>query len=283
MDKGIDEDTPTSEPGGHHCTCSHHRPSNDNDSVKPQSQWDNRDQASPDELDSDQENVELSYQTHHSPTIHSPSKLTHAITSDSKATAGDSNQLHRSRTATIERNSRHVVASTFERIGDILGTPAPEAFDDSRFQRGPAADFPEVPGELERNAELNRIKEQYSKMRDAAPLRKQRSRTGSFISERSETGLGIEVSSEGNSQTADTVAGPSNPSNERSKERRSTLEVPKPAHRSRSAQRRFTTPESASRAPSPNSPTIRVSDSESGLGNNSETGRGNNLKMQFQQ
>ena len=262
MDKGIDENTPTSDPGGPHCTCSHHRPSNDNDSVKPQSQFENRGQASPDELDSDQERIELSYQIHHSPATRSPSNLTHTITSDSRRSPGESNHLSRSRTATIERNSRHVVASTFERIGDILGTPAPEAFDDSKFQRGPAADFPEVPGELERNAELNRIKEQYNKMRDAAPLRKQRSRTGSFISERSETGLGIEVSSEGNSQTEDTVTGPSNPPKERSKERSATLEVPKPAYRSRSKQRRFTTPESASRAQSPNSPTIKVSDTE---------------------
>lgn len=270
MDKDAEEDTPSSDAGDHRCSCSHRRLSNDNNSAKPPSHTENEEQTSPDEHDSDQERMELSqqdtYQTYQSTATHHPTKqLTHTSTSNSKATFGESHHLNRLTTAEIERNSRHKVAKTFEWIGDKLGTPAPDAFDDSVFQSGPAADFPEVPGENERNPELHRTKASYNQLRDVegntTPLRRQRSQTGSFVSAISEKGLGIEGLSEANLHTADTVIGPSVSSNKRPNERRSTLEVPKPAYQS-PAQRRFTSPESASTSQSPRSPTIRVSESQ---------------------
>ena len=193
-------------------------------------------------------------------TPHLSKQPTHTTTSKSKGSFGESHRLNQLTAAGIDRNSRHKVASTFEWIGDKLGTPAPEAFDDSGFQRGPAADWPQVPGENERNPELHKTIASYKILRDsegnAEPLRRQRSQTGSFVSVISETGLGIEGLSEANSHTVDTAAGPSNSSNGRSKERRPTLEVPKPAHRS------STSPDSASTSRFPSSPTIRVSESQ---------------------
>ena len=252
MDKDTKKDPSSSDAGDHHCSCPHHRLSDDNDSVKPPSHTENEEKTSPDELDNDQDRIELSQQDTDRPS----KQLTHTSTSNSKGTFGE---LHLNRLTTVgrERNSRHKVASTFEWIGDKLGTPSPDAFDDSKFQSGAAADFPEVPGENERNPKLQETIASYNAL---APLRRQRSRTESFRSVKSETGLGIEGLSEANVHKPNTVAGPSRSSKERSKERRATLEVPKPAYQS-SALRRFTSLESASTSQFPDSPTIRVSES----------------------
>ena len=248
--KDAEKDTSSSNEGDHHCRCAHHRLSNENRSVKPPSHSENEEQTSPDERDSEEDGMELSqqdtYQTYQSTANHRPSKqLTHTSTRDSKG---------------VSKNSRHKVASTFEWVGEKLGTPAPDAFDDSEFQSGLAADFPEVPGENERNPELHKTKASYNLLHDT-PLRKQRSRPGSFVSDISERGLVIEGLSEADFDTGETVAGPSNSSDRKTKDRSSTLEVPKRAYRS-PTQRRFTTPEPAPPPLPLSSPTITVSESQ---------------------
>ena len=278
--KDAEEDIPSSDAGDHHCSCSHQHLSNDNDSIKIPRHTSNEEQASLGEHDGGQGRTDLSqkdeYQIHQPNATHHPSKqLTHTSTRNSKRTLGESNR-NRTTTAGVDRNSRHKVASTFEWIGDKLGTPAPDAFDDSVFQSGPAADYPETPGEPDRNPELHNTKTSYNLLRDAdgnaTPLRRQRSRTGSFVSAKSETGLGIEGLIEGLSEAdahaSDTVAGRSNSTKERSKERSATLNVPKPTYRG-SSPRRFTSPGSASTNQISSSPSIIVSESQPWQGNSS--------------
>lgn len=90
--------------------------------------------------------------------------------------------LRRSDTVTTENttrvaSSRLNVARTFERVGHILGTPAPDRFDDSAFTTGPAAEFPTTPAEELRNPRLSVFIEKY----DGTPFYRQRSRAGSFV------------------------------------------------------------------------------------------------------
>lgn len=161
----------------------------------------------------------------------------------SRGTFGEARRFHRSGTqgtvVTVgtDAGSRRKVAGAFEWIGHKLGTPAPDAFDDSAFLTGPAADFPTVPGEEERNPELHKIRASYNPRRDsegnASPLRRQRSRTGSFTGSVM-SGLGIAGPSDAELHRTDTVATnpPVEPLANRPKIRRDTLEVPKPAYHS---------------------------------------------------
>lgn len=182
------------------------------------------------------------------PVYHASSQLSHAATSGTldKIPTGRSHYFARSRRDTAETRvtdggSRRKVAGTLVRIGKTLGTPAPDAFDDSGFMHGPAADFPTVPGEEERNPQLNKIKRSYDPPRDsdgnATPLARQRSRSraGSFAGSTA-SGAGVDghaataVQAEEDDQA---VAGPSRGSVDRQlRTRRSTLEVPKPVHHS---------------------------------------------------
>lgn len=117
----------------------------------------------------------------------------------------------------------------------MLGTPAPDAFDDSAFRVGPAADFPTVPGEVHRNAELPQIMASYNQPRDSegqiTPIpggHRQHSRTGSF-SGSVVSGLGVDGVSDAASHSSEPAAGPSV---DRSTQRRPTLEVPKQVYHS---------------------------------------------------
>ncbi|KID75629.1 hypothetical protein MBR_04880, partial [Metarhizium brunneum ARSEF 3297] len=65
-------------------------------------------------------------------------------------------------TGTMEAGSRHRVAEFLTSVGQTLGTATQGSFDLSKFRDGPALDFPEIPGERERNRDLNRVKEIYS-------------------------------------------------------------------------------------------------------------------------
>lgn len=139
--------------------------------------------------------------------------------------------------------SRLRVAKTLEWVGETFGTPAPDRFDETILQRGPASQFPTTPGEEFRNPELARYQEGYNPKRDSegneTPLHRQRSRAGSFVSvEASGNGLGIEENRERKSTSdltrMDTWAGPSSRySVDRGispAPRRATLEVPKQAY-----------------------------------------------------
>ncbi|KAK0294950.1 hypothetical protein LTS00_006416 [Friedmanniomyces endolithicus] len=64
---------------------------------------------------------------------------------------------------TEEAGFKNRVARLFLRAGDHFGAVAREVFDDSEFRQGRAtSEFPEVPGERNRNRELSRIRTTYS-------------------------------------------------------------------------------------------------------------------------
>lgn len=91
------------------------------------------------------------------------------------------------------------VAKALIAVGNYLSTPAQDQFNDSEFKRGKALDFPEVPGEEQRNQKLPQIREQYNQSRDAdgnvtPVLRGSHSRAGSFTGTFSSR-IGVEGSS----------------------------------------------------------------------------------------
>lgn len=100
---------------------------------------------------------------------------------------------------TVDAGSRRKVAHTLTAIGNYLGTVAHDQYE-SEFKRGKALDWPEIPGEVNRNKALLQIREQYNQAREddedmtPAPHR-QSSRAGSFV-ESINSNLG-----EGNSTT----------------------------------------------------------------------------------
>lgn len=263
-----------SDAGTHHCTCSHHHLNMDNDSVKLPSHGHNEGRDETGGMESDQDGMEMTrqdtYQTYQSDALRRTSRqLSHATT---RGTFGELHRLHRAGTegtasATADAGSRRKVAGALEWIGHKLGTPAPDAFDDSAFLTGPAADFPTVPGEEERNPELHKIRASYNPRRDsegnATPLRRQRSRTGSF-SGSVVSALGITALSEAELPNTDTAAGPVESLADRPRMRRHTLEVPKPAYHSpvpRRALSSASTPDSLAvdeTTQHPSSPSIRV-------------------------
>jgi hypothetical protein len=138
-----------------------------------------------------------------------------------------------------DAGNRRRVAKSLNKIGDYLGTAAHDKFDISPFRRGPAIDFPEVPGEEQRNAALPQIREVYNSPRDAEgnvtpSLRAARS--SSFTSF-APSGLGIESSFTAASSGAQESPGASfeiDPSHtmQHGPARRATLEVPAPTYRS---------------------------------------------------
>lgn len=133
--------------------------------------------------------------------------------------------------------SRMNVAKAFERVGEIFGNPAPDRFNDSILQSGPAAEFPTTPGEEYLNRELPKMQDKYN----ATQLQRQRSRNGSFIGGEGAPGGG--QGSEGHYHhrhstselyRMDTWAGPSTRASVDGSSspapRRATLEPPKPTY-----------------------------------------------------
>ena len=79
---------------------------------------------------------------------------------------------------TTDVGNRRKVAETFTKIGVYLGTPGAD-WGNSDFKSGKALDFPEIPGEENRNEKLQEIRERYNR-----PIEGQipRSRAGSMNS-----------------------------------------------------------------------------------------------------
>lgn len=74
---------------------------------------------------------------------------------------------------TVEQNShasRIKVANVLAKIGNYIGTQAQDRFDDSEFKHGKAVDWPEIPGEEQRNSKLSKIRETYNQYREEAPV-----------------------------------------------------------------------------------------------------------------
>jgi len=75
--------------------------------------------------------------------------------------------------ATVEQNShagRVKVAKSLATIGDFMGNPAQDRFDDSQFTQGKAVDWPEIPGEEQRNSKLSKIRETYNQYQEEVPV-----------------------------------------------------------------------------------------------------------------
>jgi hypothetical protein len=151
--------------------------------------------------------------------------------------------------------NRRRVARALIAFGDRLGTAAPDQFDDSGFKHGKAVDFPEIPGEEQRNSALSQIRDRYNQSRDAdgnvtPGLRRQHSRAASFTGSDA-SGLGVEGGSttpraasprrphantfpteRTSSELQNTLSHSSAGSNGGRIGRRDTLEVPSPVHHS---------------------------------------------------
>ncbi|KAK8112343.1 uncharacterized protein PG998_008800 [Apiospora kogelbergensis] len=155
-----------------------------------------------------------------------------------------------------DAGGRRKMARMIGDLGRYMGTPAPDLFDDSEFKRGRAQDFPEIPGEATRNPDLGQIRQQYNPPRDdseeeaagAAPLRRSRSRAGSFTSVAAGyDAMGIPISRaaspRGEAARSNTLPVARTPRDEAGPSlaaadarvarprRRDTLEVPSPARR----------------------------------------------------
>jgi hypothetical protein len=90
-----------------------------------------------------------------------------------------------SEAVTVDAGKRRTVAQAFAKASKILGMAAREWTDDTGFQRGRAQDWPEIPGEPNRNRHLSQIRTQYNRPRDQSgnitPAGHGRSRASSFI------------------------------------------------------------------------------------------------------
>lgn len=144
-----------------------------------------------------------------------------------------------------DAGNRRKVANVLTNIGNYIGTAAQDRFDDSEFKHGKAVDYPELPGEENRNPGLNLIREQYNPTRDS-DIRP--SRAGSFISgvEGSIRGVSPSLHSQStqrphastlpagriSTESQNPTSSSSVPLDRGRKPRRDTLEVPSPVYRS---------------------------------------------------
>ncbi|KAL9619207.1 MAG: hypothetical protein Q9160_006142 [Pyrenula sp. 1 TL-2023] len=147
---------------------------------------------------------------------------------------------------TRDVGNRKRVASRLTKINHFFTNAGDDRANDAEFKQGKALDFPEIPGEQQRNPELYRIREQYNQPRDeegnvTTGLRRQRSRAASFTSNISvRTGLNSAAPSrkgslESQRLSTDEPQTPAAASAEGTlaalPPRRSTLEVPQPPAR----------------------------------------------------
>ncbi|RHZ63795.1 uncharacterized protein CDV56_109209 [Aspergillus thermomutatus] len=164
------------------------------------------------------------------------------------------------RSATEDQGSRRKIARTLFAVSNWMSNAAHDRYQNSEFKSGPALRFPEIPGEENRNGDLNKIRKQYNRGQDiddvgtsGSPDRLSRtpSFTGSISSRRDFEGsppiprtASPAPSVGGRSQTSMSQADRSsfdiqNPSSSsgnatgsRSRARGNTLEVPKPVYAS---------------------------------------------------
>lgn len=94
---------------------------------------------------------------------------------------------HASQATTVRSDvgGRRKVARMFHAVGKSFNSAAYEMMGTSGFEPTRAGDFPEIPGEANRNRKLKRIRERYNPPRDAdgyeTPLPRSRSRATSFV------------------------------------------------------------------------------------------------------
>lgn len=120
---------------------------------------------------------------------------------------------------------RRRVAEMLQKAGDKLGSAAHNKYDATAYNASAAREFPEIPGEAQRNPELEELKRQYSIRRDVV-LREENSRATSPAATAST------FPEFDNSPATSPVLGQGafSESPERMVTRRDTLEVPSPTH-----------------------------------------------------
>lgn len=157
-----------------------------------------------------------------------------------------------------DEGSRRKVAKVLTSFANYVGTAAQDRFDVSDFKGGKALDFPELPGEAQRNPDLSQIREQYNHYNPA--LGRTTSKAGSFTSRLSFEGSAAATPRTGSPQPRSASTFPSSPRPQRphitplpaersslelrntassssagspggrTRHRRNTLEVPSPVH-----------------------------------------------------
>lgn len=70
--------------------------------------------------------------------------------------------------ASTDVGNRRKVARVLTKIGNVFGNASADRFYENEYQRGKAMDFPEIPGEENRNRDIFQIREQYNPQRDAS-------------------------------------------------------------------------------------------------------------------
>jgi hypothetical protein len=205
------------------------------------------------------ETEEKSSTQHHCNCGHEPMARPDSASSHSFTPPSEPEEIHRTTTkrstfsrivptisrSTDDAGNRRKVAQTLAAFGEYIGNAAPDRFDDSDFKHGKALDFPEIPGEEQRNPDLHRVRREYNALRDddgnVTPLSRIPSRAASFVS----------VGSRGSMERSATLpASPRSPHERISfdlptpdsptpgssgglpRPRRDTLEVPAPVHQS---------------------------------------------------
>ncbi|KAF7122939.1 hypothetical protein CNMCM5793_001115 [Aspergillus hiratsukae] len=181
--------------------------------------------------------------------------------------------LRHSATEDRDQGSRRKIARTLIAISDWMSIAAHDRY---QFKSGPAQGFPEVPGEENRNGDLNRIREQYDRLsrvpsftgsissrRDfegspripttASPAPSMGGRSQASISQADRSSFDVQDPSSSSSS--------GNATRSHSRARGNTLEVPKPVYASGGRIRSSTAPNRAvgESSTGDNSPTIVVS------------------------
>jgi len=87
--------------------------------------------------------------------------------------------FHRRTSSGADAGNRRKVASALTALSSAFGTASSDRYDDSEFKRGPAVDFPEIPGEQNRNRDLSQIRERYNIRGDGISTPGGRSRASS--------------------------------------------------------------------------------------------------------
>jgi hypothetical protein len=234
-----DEDT-NSNTSPPHCHCSHDHHAGER---HPTPRTQHSDNTTPSSLDAHSIHSDDHFEQSARPPIRSPEmrelrssrSMTTIDTAHIRTNSGEmvlttSPPALQSQSQSSDAGGRRRVAKTLQTVGNaFLGTAPHDWYDDSEFKQGTASDFPEIPGEQQRNSALPQIKKQYNPRRDiegnvTPMLRPQRSRSASFNSS-VVSGLGID--DRGSFEIADLSlsSGP-----DRTPQRRDTLEVPEAVH-----------------------------------------------------
>jgi hypothetical protein len=137
----------------------------------------------------------LRVSTEEHPTINPIQRRAQTVAAGGSFSESTTNPLQRAFTMQ-DLGGRRRIARTLLRLSDSLGSATPNQFDDSSFKRGPALDYPTLPGEEQRNDKLPGIMNRYNPGRDAdgnaTPRTRSHSRAPSFSGSMN-SGLGINL------------------------------------------------------------------------------------------